>query len=92
MSLIHDHSCECMKSELNLFSMPPTQTAIENSPWSEHHPIANIADSDHIEINISGVGDFYLDINSLRIHAVCKIVKEDNSDIGKTFFISSLTE
>ena len=29
MAFIHEGSCECTKSELDLFSVPPTQTSIE---------------------------------------------------------------
>jgi len=31
MAFAHDMSCECTKSELDLFSVPPTQTSMEHS-------------------------------------------------------------
>ena len=31
MAFLHAHSCECLKSELELFTVQPTQATIENS-------------------------------------------------------------
>lgn len=38
MSFLHTHSSECLKSELDLFSLPPTQTSIESSQWIHYKP------------------------------------------------------
>jgi hypothetical protein len=35
MALVHQNSCECTKSELDLFGVPPTQTSVEHGYW-EH--------------------------------------------------------
>ena len=34
MAFVHEQSRECLKSELDLFSVPPTQTSVENGNWS----------------------------------------------------------
>ena len=36
------NSSECIKSELDLFHIPPTNTSIESGGWSQHQPIAII--------------------------------------------------
>ena len=33
MAFVQPSSCECCKSELQLFWVPPTQTAIESTQW-----------------------------------------------------------
>src|SRR5436190_7803304 len=42
MSFLHTHSHECVKSELELFSLPPTQTSIESSQWIHYKPVTSL--------------------------------------------------
>ena len=71
MSFLHIHSSECTKSELDLFSLPPTQTSIESSQWIYYKPVTSLADDSPIEFVIRGHGEDYLDLThtmlSLRI-------------------------
>ncbi|XP_033228841.1 uncharacterized protein F54H12.2-like [Belonocnema kinseyi] len=62
MSLLHSHSCECMKSELDLFSLPPTQTSIEGSQWVHCKPVSSLTDDSLIEFVVPGQGDEYIDL------------------------------
>ena len=41
MAFVHHESNECSKSELDLFSIPPTQTSISKGQWIEYHPLSN---------------------------------------------------
>ena len=41
MAFIHDHSCECAKTELDIFSEPLTQTSIEYGNYVEYHPLSS---------------------------------------------------
>lgn len=81
MALLLKDSPECAKSELNLFTLPPTQTVIERGRWVEFHPIANITDGGPIEFNISGSGEDYLDLSHTRLHVRAKIVKADDKPL-----------
>ena len=54
MAFVHEQSCECTKSELDLFSVPPTQTSIESGTWAEYHPLSSITDGAPIEFEVSG--------------------------------------
>jgi len=71
MSFLHTHSSECLKSELDLFSLPPTQTSIENSQWIYYKPVTSLADDSPVEFVIPGHGEDYLDLThtmlSLRV-------------------------
>lgn len=49
MSFLHSHSEACLKSELDIFSLPPTQTAIESSTWVSYKPVSSLTDESPIE-------------------------------------------
>ena len=42
MPLIHPLSCKCVKSELDLFAVPLTQTSDEEGRWVEYGPITAV--------------------------------------------------
>ena len=63
MALVHPSSCSCGKSELELFSVPLTQTAIESFQWVEYRPITSLSDSSPIEFVITGSGEEYVDLS-----------------------------
>ncbi|XP_043271245.1 uncharacterized protein F54H12.2-like [Venturia canescens] len=62
MAFLHTHSRECLKSELELFSLPPTQTTIEGSNWVHYKPISSLTDDSPIEFVVPGQGDEYIDL------------------------------
>lgn len=71
MAYLHTHSCECLKSELDLFSLPPTQTTIESGQWVHYKPVSSLTDDSPIEFMVPGLSDEYLDLShtmlSLRV-------------------------
>ncbi|XP_011684664.1 PREDICTED: uncharacterized protein F54H12.2-like [Wasmannia auropunctata] len=71
MSFLHTHSSKCLKNELDLFSLPPTQTSIESSQWIYYKPVTSLAGNAPVEFVIPGHGEDYLDLThtllSLRI-------------------------
>lgn len=81
MAFVHDQSCECTKSELDLFSVPPTQTSIENGSWVEYHPLSTLADGSPIEFEINGSGEDYIDFANTYLHIRAKITQLDGTDI-----------
>ena len=81
MAFVHDQSCECTKSELDIFSVPPTQTSIEKGTWIEYHPISSLADGSPIEFEISGSGEDYVDYANSYLHVKAKITKPDGTDL-----------
>jgi hypothetical protein len=40
---MHKDSCLCSKSELDLFSVPPTQVVMEKGFWENVDPITSIS-------------------------------------------------
>ncbi|EFN83545.1 hypothetical protein EAI_09674, partial [Harpegnathos saltator] len=62
---------ECLKSELDLFTLPPTQTSIESSQWIHYKPVSSLTDDAPIEFVVPEHGEEYIDLahtmRSLRI-------------------------
>ncbi|XP_054709203.1 uncharacterized protein F54H12.2-like [Uloborus diversus] len=83
MAFILKGSPECVKSELELFHLPATQTAIENGQWVEYHPLSNLFDGGPVEFHVSGSGEEYIDLSQTQLYVNAKIVKSDGSPIAK---------
>lgn len=72
---------ECIKSELDLFTVPLTQTAIEKNTYVEIPPVSAISDTGPLEFFIAGHGEDYTDLNNTLLYLRLKITKPDGSDI-----------
>ena len=80
MAFVHEQSCECFKSELDLlFSVPPTQTSVEYGNWIEYHPLTTVSDGTPIEFEINATGEDYIDLASSMLYVQAKIVKPDGT-------------
>lgn len=84
MAFIHQKSCECIKSELDLFSLPPTQTSIDSGKWVEYKPISSLTEDSPIEFVIPGHGEEYIDLAQTLLHIEASIVKEDGTKLEDT--------
>ena len=97
MAFIHDQSCDCAKTELDVFSVPPTQTSIEYGNYVEYHPLSSITDSGPIEFDVSSSGPNYLDFANTQLLVKAKITGGNGDDItdadhvgGVNLFLHSL--
>lgn len=73
--------CHCTTSALDLFTVPPTLTSIEQGSWVEYHPLATLTDSAPIEFIVNGASDLYLDLANTFLQIQCKIVKANGEDL-----------
>ncbi len=80
MSLLDERSCICTKSELDIFSVHPTQTSIESGNVVEMYPLAPLDASPVIEFYVPG-GEDYLDMANTYLCLSAKIKKADGTDI-----------
>ena len=71
-----------MKSELDLFAVPPTQTSIEEGGWIEHQPLTSLDSGGRIEFILPGTGDAYLDLANTNLLVRAKIVNGNGTYIG----------
>jgi len=83
MAFAHDMSCECAKSELDLFSVPPTQTSMEHGNWVEYHPLTTVSDGSPIEFDVSGTGDDYIDFANTMLYVKAKVTKSDGTALAE---------
>jgi hypothetical protein len=81
MAFIHEGSCECAKSELDLFSIPATQTSVESGMYVDYHPVSSITSGAPIEFDVNATGEDYLDLSNSLLHLRAKIVKANGDDL-----------
>ncbi|XP_033110193.1 uncharacterized protein LOC117111391 [Anneissia japonica] len=81
MAYVHKNSCECLKSELDLFSVPPTQTSITKGQWVQYFPYTSISDSGPVQFNIQGTNEEYMDLAQTMLRVKAKITKSDGTDL-----------
>lgn len=82
MAFLHHQSCECVKSELDLFSLPATQTSIGSGKWVQYKPIFSLTDDSPIEFVVPGHGDEYLDLANTTINIKARILKPDGTKLN----------
>lgn len=73
MSFLHSHSEACLKTELDLFSLPPTQTAIESSRWVHYKPVSTLSDESPIEFCVNSQNEDYIDLAHTMLKVTCQI-------------------
>ena len=79
MALLHQKSCESVHTGLDLFSLPPTQTAARDGLWVEYHPLATLAPAAPIEFSVSGATADYIDLSNTFIHVIANVLRQDGS-------------
>ena len=81
-SLVHEKSALSSKSELDLFTLPLTQTGVETGSWDPHHPVTSLNDDAPIQFEINGSGENYIDLSNTSLLLQVKITKEDGTDLN----------
>ena len=80
MNFVHSKSQECTKSELDLFSMPPTQVSLEKGHWIDHQPVSSVTDSGPITFLSPGTED-YVDLSKTILVVRAKVTKADGTNL-----------
>ena len=81
MALLDSHSCESLKSELDLFSVPPTQTSIEQTQYKDYYPVSLTSSNAPLEFHISSSDEQYLDLQQSFLHLSVSIRSSDGTAI-----------
>jgi len=82
MAFVHEQSCECTKSELDLFSVPPTQSSMEQGTWIEYHPLTTVAGGSPIEFDVGASGEDYIDFANAMLYVKAKITRADGTNLA----------
>ena len=81
MSYVHPFSKRCDKSEIDLFSVPPTQQSLERGRWIDYAPLSSVENTDSpINFLVTGT-DEYIDLSKTILTVTGKIVKENNDAV-----------
>ena len=73
---------ECTKSEIDLFTLPPTQKTVDAAHWEDHSPINTIDNFGPIEFFLTGAGDDFIDPASIYLHLLAKVTALDGTAIA----------
>ena len=68
MLKVSDLSENCYKSELDLFTIPPTQTAIESGIWDTILPVGGFDKNPNVEFVIPGNSLHYIDLSQTEFY------------------------
>ena len=82
MSYLHPNSKRCEKSEIDLFSVPPTQLSLEKGRWIDYRPLSTVKGNDSpITFMISGT-DEYLDLSKTILIVNGKVVNGNGQNLS----------
>ena len=81
MSYVHPYSKRCEKSEIDLFSIPPTQLSLEKGRWIDYRPLSSVQNDDSaITYLISGT-DEYIDLSKTILVAEGNVFAGDGKSL-----------
>jgi hypothetical protein len=81
MALVHPSSGAATVSELDIFSMPLTQTAVENIYTLDVRPMSTITANSVVEFVMGGEGRDYIDLARSRLYIKMRVVHMDGSTL-----------
>ena len=79
MTLVHPQLYECIKSELDLFVVPPTQTSVEHGYWEQKGLMSTLTDQGPYEFVMSGTREDYIDLANTYLFIEEQITKAEGS-------------
>ena len=87
MSYVHPYSKRCEKSEIDLFSVPPTQQSLEKGRWIDYRPLSSVTNDDSAITFLVAGTDEYLDLSKTILVVEGKVTppnEDDKIDSGQT--------
>ena len=79
MSYVHPFSKRCDKSEVDLFSVPPTQQSLERGRWIDYAPISSVQNPDSAITFLIGGTDEYIDLSKTILTVTGKVTLKDGT-------------
>ena len=79
MSYVHPFSKRCDKSQVDLFSVPPTQQSLERGRWIDYAPLSSVTNPNSaITFLIAGT-DEYIDLSKTILTVTGKVTLKDGT-------------
>ena len=82
MAYVHPYSKRCEKSEVDLFSIPPTQLSLEKGRWIEYRPLSSVQNNDSAITFVVAGTDEYLDLSKTILVVEGKVVPGTGGDLS----------
>ena len=83
MAYVHPYSKRCEKSEVDLFSIPPTQLSLEKGRWIEYRPLSSVQNNDSAITFVIAGTDEYLDLSKTILVVEGKVVAGGDLSTGQ---------
>lgn len=82
MAYITSHKSPTIKTELDLFAVPPTQNSVESGSIHCCRPVSALTDTSPIEFIIPASSEEYIDLSHTALHLVVKINATANQNVA----------
>ena len=82
IAVVLPRSCLCVKSELDLFTVPPTQMRVEHGCTMDYRPVSMLTYNGPIEFNIPASGEDYIDLANTFLYLGLKITGACGANIA----------
>ena len=82
MSYVHPFSKRCDKSEIDLFSVPPTQQSLERGRWIDYAPLSSVENPDSAITYLIAGTDEYIDLSKTILTVRGEITKRDGTTLS----------
>ena len=87
-TLVHPSSAESTTSQLDLFSVPPSQTSLEEGSFTEYHPASVLTSTGPIEFIISAENSNYIDLANSFLYVRANVTTAAGADLTKNVEIA----
>ena len=82
-TLVRPSWAESTTSQLDLFSMPPSQTSLEYGNFTEYHPVSVLTSTGPIEFTVSAKHSNCIDLANSFLYVRASVTGSDGSDLEK---------
>ena len=82
MSYVHPFSKRCDKSEIDLFSVPPTQQSLERGRWIDYAPLSSVENPDSAITYLIAGTDEYIDLSKTILTVRGEVTKGDGTTLS----------
>lgn len=82
MAFLNKHGSIATKSELDLFTVPPTQISIDGGQNNIYRPVSTVTENAPIEFFVTASGSEYFDPSHTQLYVLVKVVKADGTNLA----------
>lgn len=82
MAFINSHTSPTIKTELDIFAIPPTQNSVESGSIQCYRPVSALTDTAPIEFIIPASSEEYIDLSHITLHLFVRIVGQQNQNVA----------